>query len=926
MPLQTISQSIQETLSDSVRVGYGSVSREKLSAPVETVSGESLTRFSTGNVLQALQGRVAGVLVTANSGDPGGAVTVTMRGPGRFGDTNPLVVVDGMIIGQTDNLNWLSPNDIETVSVLKDASAASYGMRGGNGVILITTKHGGKGKAGGLRVSAETYVGVQSLTTKPQLLNTRQYLDFVNQSRANGGYLPAARLTNAQSVDTLLRTNTDWVGALFRSAAVRNSAVSVSGSGDKARYYFSANQYKQKGILLGTDFERLAARINTEFDLRPDLRVGQHLTINQTNQHINQGTTSRTAIEQALKSAPYLPIRNNAFIGGYNGPNYMDANNDARNPVGQSNLIRTGQKTFGITGDLYAEWDLFENLTYRATLGYDRRNFEGLRTAPAYIMGEFDSNPTAASARVKQNYQSLLLEHQLTYVGSVDDHSLTVLLAGSRQTSKVDDIEIAKEGLPENDIWSLSAAQTTPNGIAGGQYTTYRIVSLLGQVFYEYKEKYVLTGTVRRDGSSRFASGNRFGIFPAISAGWLVSEGRFFDKIPLTRLKVRAGWGQTGNDNVGDYRYASRISQNFNYPFGSQNTFLGIGAIPATLPNPLIRWETTSTSNLGIDFNTPNDAISLSIDYYLKQTKNILVETPLPSSVGAAAPLINGGKVRNQGLDVTLTAKETVGSVSLDVSGFASWQRNRVISLGARTEPILNGSFDDKFVNRTMPGYAMGSFYGLKQLGIYQNIGQVNAAPGLPGSSPGDIQFVDLNGDNEVTLADDQAFIGKPIPSFHYGLSLAASVSGFDVVMLLQGVAGNQIYNTTAYWLNGYQGRYNAGTQVLNRWTVDNPSTTQPRANASDNVNFQVSNRFVESGAYFRLRTLQIGYTLPKDLLSGLGVSSLRIYVGGQNLFTKTKYSGFDPEFSNNQSLVSGIDVGVQPQPRTLLGGIQLNF
>ncbi|GAB3256436.1 TonB-dependent receptor [Larkinella harenae] len=890
----------------------------------DTVSNTNLQRIVTGNVLQALQGQVAGLLVRSNSGEPGGAATLQLHGPGRFGDSTPLVVVDGMIVGQSDNVNWLSPGDIETVEVLKDASAtALYGMRGSNGVLLITTR---KGVTGRPRVTAGFYTGVQQTTQRPQLLNNRQYISFINDSRSNGGLIPAFKLTNQSSLDTLLKTSTDWLGALLRPAPVRNAYVSVAGGNEAARYLIGANYFKQDGVILGSDFERLSVRLNTDFDLSDNLKIGQNLSVGQAVQHANDGVGGRSPIEQAMKSAPYLSITNPRLLGGYNGTTYLDAGNDALNPIGMSRLANDRHTTLNLTGDLFGEWTIIEGLKYRAGFGFDLQNFDRLYSMPAFNMGEFNINPTASLARGKQSVYNTLLHHQLSYHYTQDVHTLTVLAAGNRQTYRIDDITAFADGLPGNDIRSLTAGQSSPNRTVGGTYGFYRIVSLLGQLSYDFDKKYWLTATVRRDGSSRFGPGHRFGTFPAVGVAWYLSKEQFFESVPyLNTVKLRASWGRSGNDNVGDFQYASLIAQNYNYPFGPTNSYLGVGAYPNILPNPGVRWETTTTSTVGLDISALEEVVKVRADYFRRRTTDLLVEVPLPASVGAAAPLTNAGTVDNSGIDLSLTAEQRTGWLTYRVGGFASWQNNKVVSLGDRPGPVFDGKVQDETVTATAVGQPVGSYYGFLREGIFQNRNEIIGKPHLTGTEPGDIRYRDLNNDGKIT-DEDKAFLGSPIPTFYYGFSASVSAVGFDLSVLLQGESGRQLYNGTSYWLYGYQGKYNAGTQVLSRWTREKPSATEPRVDASGTRNFRPSDRFVEEGSYFRIKSLQLGYTLPETLLSRFGASTLRVYVGAQNLFTKTNYSGFDPEFASNQAVSEGIDRGLQPQSRMFLGGIQIGF
>ncbi|WP_266367241.1 SusC/RagA family TonB-linked outer membrane protein [Tellurirhabdus rosea] len=900
---------------DSNAVGYGILRQTNAGSSVYQLKAARLRGVLRGNFLTALQGNVPGLLLTANSGAPGDGVSLTMGGAGRFGDTNPLVVVDGLVLGQTSNLNWLAWRDVESVAVLRDAPAAAYGMRAANGVILISTR---KGQPGGLRVSAETYTGVQSVRKLPAQLSTAQYIDYINESRVRGGFIPSGRLANRASLDTLLRVQTNWLDELMQVAPVHNSSVSVSGASDAASYFVSTDYYRQKGILAGTDLSRFSMRANLGYAVTNTVRVGTHLAWNRVARQLNERAGTGTPIEQALKSAPYLPVQNPRNPGGFNGPDFGDAGNDAVNAVGLASLVNDQRTAAGLVGDVFGEWNPLENLTYRFTFGFDRRKFSADRTVPVYRMGAFDSNPRATAAASNMTWRNRMLEHQLIFRETFGDHALMALLAGSTQLYRADKAAAVAGGVPDRIEATTSAATSAGE---------YRIHSLLTRVEYTFLEKYGLIASLRRDGSSRFASGHRMGWFPAVSGFYRLSAEPFFEQIPyLSELRLQAGVGQTGNDHLGDFRYTTRMLPGFNYPFGAGSSYLGEGSVPGALSNPRVRWETTTLQNLGAELAAFENKIRIGLDYRTKHTRDILVEEPIPAATGTAAPLTNAGEVKNRSVDLTFGVQESMDDFSVNLNAFLSWQRNEVVSIGQRTSPIWSASVQNEYVGITTPGQPIGSYFGLQKIGIYQTKAEIGNSAAFDGTEPGDVRFADSNGDKKLTLEGDRTLIGQSLPTFHYGFSLNASGQGFDLSIQGQGVSGHQLYNAMAYWLNGYQGRYNAGTQVLDRWTPERPSLTQPRATAGNTHNFRASDWFVENGSYLRLRHVEVGYTLPETLTSGYGLRSVRLFVSAQNLITVTRYSGLDPEFSAGNTLLNGIDAGVTPQPRTIVGGLQVNF
>ena len=937
-----------KALGEVVVVGYGTQKKRDLTGAVASVNTGQLRGIPLTSPDQALQGRLSGVVVTQNSGAPGAGASVRVRGLGTINNSEPLYVVDGVPVlnnssgtegGSGVNTNVLAtinPNDIATIDVLKDASAvAIYGSRGANGVVIITTKRGQEGPP---KVFFDAYYGGQSAWRKLDLLDSYGYAALSNESNANAGLPPIARLAD----ENVLAQNTDWQSELLRPAPIQNYSLSVSGGSAKATYNVSGGFFDQQGIMVGTDFKRYSFRVNTDFTLSRRLKIGQSLSFTTSRNNRELGG-SRTLLEHAFKQAPTIPVYDPGAEGGFAGPT-KDDGQDAENPVGVMSLNVNRSDRRRLLGNVYADLSLVDGLTYRLNVGVDDIVGNTNTFTPTYQMGQL-RNLRSSVSEFNATETSLLYEHTLTFARSLGRHDVTVLAGYTEQSSTQRGFFGSGQATPSNDIRVLDAstlAKTT-----GGNRTNWGLRSLLGRVNYSFAGKYLLTVNVRRDGSSRFAPSNRWGTFPSASVGWRISEEAFMQAVPfLSDLKVRVSYGQVGNQEIGDYQFDASLINTANYLFGGA---LVTGVTPTSMPAENIRWETSTQQNIGLDLGLFNDQITATVDYFNNETGDMLVRVPVPRITGVGTdPFVNAGSVRNRGLEMALTYRKSAGDFQYSVSGNLTTIRNEVTSLGSG-RPIGGGTFPRSgggaSLTRTEVGQPMGYFYGYVTDGIFQDADQINAYNELDGNAatkyqdkaaPGDIRFRDLD-NNGVINSLDRTRIGNPFPKLTYGLSGNASYRGFDLTLLLQGVHGNDIYNGIRYWTEGMVNNFNNGTATLNRWrSAEEPGDGRmPRAiNGDPNQNRRESDRFIEKGSFLRVKNLSVGYSLPAGLLQRVGnnsLSTVRIYATGQNLLTFTKYTGYDPEIGTfaqpgTANLNLGVDYGNYPQARTLLLGVQVGF
>ncbi|GAA3602518.1 TonB-dependent receptor [Flavivirga amylovorans] len=903
-------------LSEIVVVGYGKTSRRLVTGAISSVKSEDINRTPITSADQALQGQAPGVTVI-NGGSPGTAPQVQIRGLGTFGNSQPLYVIDGIV---SASINEINPNDIETMDVLKDAStAAIYGSRASNGVVIITTK---KGKTGKTKVTFDSYISSQSVPKTLDLLDTNQFRQY-----AEGTYgLPPRYTTDEAST----RINTDWQDEVFQTAFVHNSNLSVSGGSDTAVFNISAGYIDQEGIIINTGFNRASLRANSEFKIGNKFKIGETLTIADSEMKNEEENGDRTLIEHMIKSLPYTPVFNPANPGGFGGTDTtLDNGSDPENPVRLQTISSNTTDVSKILGSLYASYEFIDGLEYKFQYGFERTSTSTNIHRPSFDEGI--NQRTAAQLDQQANiFNSDTYTNSLTYSTTFNEvHNLDLLAVVEKFETKARNNR-SQATNPLTDAVTVIQG----NGQITNQLFEYGLISYIGRVNYNYNNKYLLSASLRRDGTSRFGKGNKWANFPAVSLGWVLSEEEFLkDSNTISNLKLRASWGVTGNDGSVEYAFESGLINTYNYIGVARN----VGASNFGSPNPDLKWEEATMTNIGLDLGLLNNALNVSLEYYNNDIEDVIVPIPNVTSDGLGALFTqrNGASTNTKGFEFNI-------GYNHDKGGDFSWSanlnlgtsKNEATKLSDDLSFIESSVFEGENLSRITEGESLFYFYGLQTDGLFQQGDDTSAQPN---AAPGDIRFVDQNGDGSID-SNDNVKIGNPFPEFTYGINLSANYKNFDATLFFSGVSGNDIYNTNLYDLEGMTRLFNAGTAVLDRWTPTNTNTSVPRFTADHSDNVNRSDRFIEDGSYAKLRNLTIGYSLSKATLSSIanGVfSKFRVYATGQNVFTITDYSGYDPEIGGSSTVTPGqqsaaagvgIDRGVYPQPRSFILGVQLAF
>lgn len=935
---------LDNTLNDVVVVGYGTQKRASVTGAISTVNGNTVKELPVVSVQQALQGRVPGLQVT-NNGSPGTEPIVTIRGISSISyASNPLYVVDGF---PTGDLSTMDTRDIESVDVLKDASAAAiYGSRATNGVIMITTK---KGKRDGkVSISLDSYYGIQDVTQRLSLLNTQQFMQYALAYR--GSQVP--RLTSPTidepvyqgAKQTYGQTNTDWQDAYFKQGAITQHNIGLSGGNNVSRFYASAGYMNQSGIAPHVGYERYNFRINSDHIISKTFTFGQNLYLAYGDQaYDNNEAQSRTNLVNVIKMMPHIPVYDPTSNGGFRGVNSVLDGGDPTNPVEDATLKNPGnRKTVKLLGTAYLEVTLARWLKFRSTAGIDYANGLDYRFSPI-----FNDNGTVAGSSASQatitNNRSIstvqLFTQQLTFDNTFGSHHVNATAVYEYQGQKVRQ-ENESGNQASNTLKTLNNASNV-----SAQTLLYEdyIISYVGRVNYDFKGKYLLSAAIRRDGLSVWAPGNKWATFPSGSIGWRIDQEKFMqNQTKISELKLRAGYGITGLNGIilGYTPWLVGVNANSAYyPFGNS-----INSGPASsiqsLENRALEWETTKQINVGLDVGILRNAFTLSAEYYQRKTDNLILAVPLPNSLGYLNGTVNQNvaAMRNSGFELQLGYNDRKGEFQWNASGNISVITNKVLRLAAGVPNIEAGSDVDLSegynITNTAPGHPIQSFYGWQVEGIFQSADEVSKhATQTAGTAPGDLKFKDINGDGKIDN-NDRTFLGSFIPDFTYAFNLGANYKNFDASLFFQGVQGNKIFNATRVATEGMVRFFNAGTQVLDAWTPTHTNTNIPRAVSSDpNQNARPSTRFLEDGSFLRLKNVMIGYNLNEKSLQSLThgvVRKFRIYVSAQNILTFTKYTGYDPEVGNrapgSSSLTNGIDYAVYPQPKAYQVGIQANF
>jgi TonB-linked SusC/RagA family outer membrane protein len=945
LQLQPRSSAVEEV----IVIGYGTQKRASVTGAISSVNAKTVRELPVASISQALQGRVAGVQVT-NNGSPGTDPLVRIRGISSISyASNPLYIIDGL---PTGDLSTIDTRDIESVDVLKDASAAAiYGSRATNGVIMITTKKGTRSAR--IRVSLDSYVGTQNVTKRLSLLNTQQFQQYAQQYR--GSNVPRLvdpwvnRPIYQGAGQTYGQTNTDWQDAYFKSGVLTQHNIGLSGGNDISRFYASAGYFDQTGIAPTVGYKRYNFRLNSEHIISKIFSFGQNLYLASGEQaYDNNEAGSRTNLINVIRMMPHMPVYDPTTTDGYRGVNSVLDGGDPTNPVEDAKVKNPGSRnTVKILGTVYAEINFTKWLKFRSTFGIDYANGLDYRFAPIFN----DSGTVAGSSSILAtitNNRSVstvkVYTQQLTFDKTFGGHHLnaTAVYEYLQQRTRA---ENASGKQASNNLQTLNNAsnvsvQTLKN--------SGDLISYVGRLTYDYKGKYLLSGAIRQDGLSVWAPGKKWKVFPSGSVGWRIDQEQFMqNQSKISELKVRAGYGITGLNGfaLGYTPWQATVSSNSAYyPFGNVFNNGPASSIPA-LANPSLEWETTKQMNFGVDLGLLNNAITLSAEYFRRKTDNLILAVPLAPSIGYVTTTVpvNVAGMTNNGFELQVGYNKRTGDFKWNVSGNITVIKNNVTKLAPGVTNIEAGSDADLTegynVTNSAVGHPIQSFYGWQTEGIFQDATDVSKhATQVPitngaGTSPGDLKFKDVKADGVINN-DDRVFLGSFIPKFTYAFNLGANYHNFDASAFFQGVQGNKIYNATRTISEGMIRFFNAGTKVLDAWRTDHTNTSVPRAASADpNQNARPSNRFIEDGSYLRLKNVMIGYTIPDKSLQTMTrgvVRGFRIYISAQNVFTVTKYTGYDPEVGNRtvntSSLTNGIDAAVYPQPKAYQVGIQANF
>jgi TonB-linked SusC/RagA family outer membrane protein len=921
----------QNNLEAVVVTGYKTERKKDITGAVSVVNVGEATKESNANILTSLQGRIPGVVIN-NDGSPGGTgLSVVIRGFSTTGNNSPLYVIDGV---PTTSASALSPGDIESIQVLKDASSATiYGARANSGVIIITTK---KGKSQKTEINFTSYVGSQVLANKLNLLNTEQYGQALWQAYAYSGLTPShsvygtgATPVAAAFIDpgkTMATANTDWLEAIYNPSNIQSYNLGLNKAADKSSFYLGIDYVKDDGIQKYSKYDKFSTRLNSSFKLDNNITVGENLQVAYFRQ-VNFGTR---AMNDALFQFPYIPLYDN--LGNFAGP-WAGDQSDKRNPLGELYNNRDNRsQQWRVFGNVYLDAAIVKGLTFKTSLAIDYSNSYQRSFAPTYVEGSHPNtvNSLTTSSRYSLSYT---WTNSLNYHYTLRDHVFDLFAGVEAIKSRQESMSGTNTGFIINDYNYTFLGTATGIATAAGSASQTALMSQFAKFNYAYSDKYLFSATVRRDGSSRFGESNRYGVFPAFSAGWRLNNEKLFSQInAINELKLRGSWGQTGNQEIGDYRTVDFFSTSAN---NSYYNLVGTptGAVPgyyaSQLGNPNLKWESQTQTDIGLDFVGFNSHVSASIDWYKKITSNLLFNPALLTAAGgASAPFVNAGKIQNTGIEIALGYQNTSRSGLHWSADFnIAFNRNKVLELTPGVPYITNT------YGRIEPGHPINEFYGYISDGIFRDQKEVDdykakVKTGDFQAKPGRLRYVDLDG-NGVIDANDRTYIGNPNAGFNYGLNLSASYKGIDASVFVAGVSGGKIFNEFRKYSELGLFASNMSATVLDAWSTSNPNGSIPALQKTlTNNEGRTSTYFIEDGDYLKIRSIQIGYTIPKNVLAKIGIKNLRFYVQGQNLFNFTKYTGMDPESVSTGTSNKGVDFqgNLYPHSKAINFGLNLNF
>ncbi|MTB50368.1 TonB-dependent receptor [Lewinella sp. W8] len=898
-------------LSEVVVIGYGVQQKEDLTGAVAVISNEDIVDIPTQSLGQSLQGKVAGLQIIPGSGAPGADAIFRIRGVGTLNNADPLFVVDGMIL---NDISFINPQDVESVSVLKDASAtAIYGARGANGVIIVTTKQGADAGTG--RVTVGAYTGVQEVVRTINLANATQYATLINEADANEGRTP--RYANPEQFGE----GTDWQDAVFQPANIQNIQVGFAAGNDRSSINVSTNFFRQEGIIQGSDFERFTTRVNTTRSIKNWLKIGTNLSlILGSLDNVNAGGILLNAYRSDPITEPIDSLGNfgNTAIRGNTG-----------NPLATIAFANNRSQDYRAVGNAFLQATLAEGLSFRTSFGLDFNYARNRNFTPVFFVSASQQNQISNISVFNAYRRNWLWENTLNYNRKVGEHNFDALVGITSQDNFGEFLSGARQDLIGEDesLRYLNAGDlttaTNSNGTFGGNWG---LVSYLGRINYTYGGRYLVTLSGRIDGSSRFGANNRYGFFPSVGLGWNVSQEDFWnDGGVISRLKLRASWGQTGNDRIGDFGFTPLVNSGINAVFGVDEVLLP-GATLTTLANPDLRWESTTQTDFGVEIGLWDNRLQLEADVYRKVTSGVLFNAPIPNYIGAGAAVRNIAEVLNEGVDLRIEWRETRGKLSYSIGGNLSLVRNEVLRLDGEQSDFFAGGLGvgGQLGTNSRAGFTAGSFWGYELDGVFQNQEEVDQFPTLGTQRPGDLRFRDQNGDGVITPDGDRVVLGNAIPDAILGLNGSVNYAGFDLTFDFTGQFGNQIVN--AKKMSRF-GAYNYETSFLDRWNGEGTSNAEPRVTLAGQNIETLSSRFVEDGSYVRLRNVTLGYRIPAHLVRKLRLESFRLYVSGTNLWTSQEYSGYNPEIFNGSVFDNGIDRGnIYPISSILTFGLDLQF
>lgn len=926
-------------LDEVVVVGYGVQKKSLVTGAIAKINSEEIAKSNSLRASQALQGKTAGVVVMNNSGQPGDAVSVTIRGIGTNGNSNPLYIVDGLAL-DGGGLDFLNPSDIESIEVLKDAaSAAIYGTRASNGVVLISTKQGKTGDKSS--VSYEGYYGIQNPARKLDVTNSRDFMMLMNEAAANDNAVTAP--FSPIQMDTLSRTNTDWQKEMFNANAVKQShIITFQGGTDKSTYFSTFSYFKQDGIVAKgkSNFERFSYRLNTSKDFGI-IKIGTNFALAAIT---SKGVTTNdfyngTALVQALNMPEYIPVK--MPDGSWGTPALFNHPiQEISNPIALTSSLNSITKTYKGVGSAYAELDFgkitpaLKGIMFKSQYGAEYTTVYNRTYTPIYKLDAHYLNELNNVTEAIDIYQKYTITNTLNLDKTIGDHHINVVLGQEAYKDTRDNLNGSKNTVNFDDLDHayLDNATNVASAVAGGYLKEHTLSSLFARANYDLKGKYMLTGIIRYDGSSRFGSQYKYGTFSSVSAGWSVSKEDFFKSLESTinNFKLRASWGQNGQEPDDNFQYAGIISTNYNYYFGATKTQT-IGSTLDYYPNPYLQWSTSQQTDLGAELAFFQNRITLNLDYYVKTNKGLPLKVPPLALAGDPGPLSNGSDVQNKGFEFELGFKQNVGELKIELTATGNINKNKVVDI-ANPEKIIKagvGGIGQADIIQSHVGGSLVDYYGYKTDGLFQNQAQIDAYVDKngkkiqPGAKPGDVKFIDSDGDGSLSDGDRVA-LGSPIPKFTGGLNLNLTWKIIDFQMFWYTSLGAKNWEASYRYDIGYA---NLRTAALGRWTGENTSNDYPRMSLSDpNNNWKTpSDRNVKNANYTRLKTLTVGITLPKSITDLVKIHKARLFITGENLITITPYDGYEPEIGGDYA-AKGIDHGNYPQARTVLGGLNITF